>query len=58
MLRERKPLQFEAREPDDIYIHYRLNAEFHQQVKEYYQENQIKMSQFVRYALARAIHQH
>jgi len=51
-------LEWTEREATDPLYAFRMDPEFYQQVKDYCKENQIKMSQFTRYALARAMRQH
>lgn len=50
-----KPIQFIPREADDKLVQCRVTPAFHEKLQQYCEEHQIKMSQFVRYALSRTM---
>ena len=51
--RNTKPLQFEARIPDTVNISCAIEHSFYEEIKEYCESNQIKLSQLMRYAISK-----
>jgi len=50
-----KPLTFIPRERNQIMVGCYVDPDFHDTVKDFCSDNQIKLSQFIRFALARAM---
>ena len=50
-----KPLEFIPRERDHVMIGCNVDPEFHDKLKSYCDENRIKVSQLIRFSLARAM---
>lgn len=50
-------VQFEPRPAEDCLVTCRLQPEFHDKLKTYCSDNHIKMSQLVRYLLAKEVNQ-
>ena len=50
-----KPPEFIPREREQVMIGCNVDPEFHDKLKDYCSENQIKLSQLIRFSLSRAM---